>query len=106
MIPETASPYYDNSDKLTWDFRQQVTTTNPCPVFTYAPGNDPVDSNYERLIYNPSICGWTLYVNFESDDHNNIFSPTPTLTANLPNSKDPWGLYTFINGLTARVSQT
>ena len=106
VIPETASPYYDNSDKLTWDFRQQVTTTNPCPVFTYAPGNDPVDSNYERLIYNPSICGWTLYVNFESDDHNNIFSPTPTLTANLPNSKDPWGLYTFINGLTARVSQT
>lgn len=107
-IPSTASPYYDDSNTLTWDFRQDTssTATNKCPIFTYLPAYDPIQLNYERLVYTPNICGWTLYVNFESTDHNNTStSPAPTLTAVLPNSKDPWGIYTFINGLTAQVSK-
>ena len=107
-IPSTAYPYADDSNTLTWDFRQDTssTATNKCPVFTYLPAYDPIELNYERLVYTPNICGWTLYVNFESADHNNTStSPAPTLTAVLPNSKDPWGVYTFINGLTALVSK-
>ena len=103
----TTSVYYPYADSYTliWDFRQDLTGLNPCPLFTYHPNTDPIALNRERLVYTPSICGWTLYINF-AGVHDAANSPTPTLTAILPNSKDPWGVYTFIDGTTVTVSKT